>query len=69
MESVDRVETNKVEDKNRIKMEIADEVEERREQYQQTYTTLMAEYETSLINYKEQLKTKVLRLCSDRHHC
>lgn len=55
-----RVETNKIEDKNRIRAEISDEVEEQREDYEQTYRKLKSEYDEALTKYKQQLKQKVV---------
>lgn len=57
-----RHETSKIEDKNRIKAEISDEVEEQREDYQQKFIKLKSDYDAALAKYKQQLKAKVICL-------
>lgn len=47
---------------NKLKAEIADEVEEEKEEFQYKYDIQMGEYETILAKYKQQLKAKVLYL-------
>lgn len=54
-----RQETNKVGDKNRIKAEMSDEVQELREEHEQGYQKRKLEYDDAMIRYKQQVKAKV----------
>lgn len=55
------METNRIADKNRIKADIADEIEEMRQEHELQYETRKQEYDDSLIKYKELVKLKVNR--------